>query len=104
MWTWRPGCLGVPLPAIFPGRAEQTVARCRAERLVLAIQDTTTLNYDGLSGTSGLDDLGGGGKGTSGILAHVGVAVNGAGRPLGAFRQADVYWLHPSRFPVRARL
>ncbi len=109
-WTRR---LGVHLPAIFPGRAEQaaayrllsndgvtmehileshfeqTVERCRVERLVLAIQDTTALNYDGLSGTSGLDDLGGGGKGTSGILAHVGVAVNAVGRPLGMF-VADV--------------
>ncbi|MCY3599100.1 MAG: IS4 family transposase [Acidimicrobiaceae bacterium] len=108
-WTRR---LGEHLPAIFPGRAEQaaayrllsndgvrmehileshfeqTVERCRAERLVLAVQDTTTLNYDGLSGTSGLDDLGGGGKGTSGILAHVGVAVNAVGRPLGMF-EAD---------------
>ncbi len=108
-WTRR---LGEHLPAIFPGRAqqmaayrllsseavtmehildshfEQTVERCRAERLVLAVQDTTTLNYDGLSQTSGLDDLGGGGKGSSGILAHVGVAVNAAGRPLGMF-EAD---------------
>ncbi len=81
-WTRR---LGEHLPPIFPGRAEQaaacrllsseavtmehilrshveqTVGRCRTERLVLAVQDTTTLNYDGLSGTSGLDDLGGGG-------------------------------------------
>jgi len=105
-WTRR---LGERLPAIFPGRAEQaaayrllsngavtmehvleshfeqTVERCRAERLVLAVQDTTTLNHDGLSGTSGLDGPGGGGKGTSGILAHVGVAVNAAGRPLGMF-------------------
>ena len=108
-WTRR---LGERLPAIFPGRAEQaaacrllssgavtmehildshfeqTVERCRAERLVLAVQDTTTLNHDGLSGTSGLDDPGGGGKGTSGILAHVGVAVNAVGRPLGMF-EAD---------------
>ena len=108
-WTRR---LGAHLPAIFPGRAEQaaayrllsneavtmehildshfeqTVERCRAERLVLAVQDTTTLNYDGLSATSGLDDLGGGGKGSSGILAHVGVAVNAVGRPLGMF-EAD---------------
>ncbi len=108
-WTRR---LGEHLPAIFPGRAEQTAAyrllsseavtmehilgshfeqtveRCRAKRLVLAVQDTTTLNHDGLSGTSGLDDRGGGGKGSSGILAHVGVAVNAVGRPLGMF-EAD---------------
>ena len=105
-WTRRPG---ERLPAIFPGRAEQaaayrllsngavtmehvleshferTVERCRAERLVLAVQDTTTLNHDGLSATRGLDALGGGGRGSSGILAHFGIAVNGVGRPLGMF-------------------
>ena len=110
---------GEPLPAIFPGRAEQTAAyrllsndavtmdhildshfeqtveRCRAERVVLAVQDTTTLNYEGLSNTSGLDELGGGGSGNAGILGHFGVAVNAAGRPLGMysvdadFRQAE---------------
>ena len=111
--------LGEHLPSIFPGRAEQTAAyrllsneavtmdhildshfeqtveRCGAERVVLAIQDTTTLNYDDLSTTSGLDELGGGGKGSAGILAHFGVGVNAVGRPLGMytvdtdFRQAD---------------
>ena len=77
-WMHR---LGEHLPSNVPGRAEQTAAyrllsndavtmdhildshfeqtveRCRAERLVLAVQDTTTLNYDGLSNTSGLDEL-----------------------------------------------
>ena len=101
--------LGEHLPAIFPGRAEQaaarrllsndgaamehildshfeqTVERCRAERLVLAVQDTTTPSHDGLTGTSG---LGGGGRGSSGILARAGVAANAAGRPLGMF-EAD---------------
>jgi len=109
-WIRHPG---KHLPAIFPGRAEQTAAyrllsngavrmehileshfeqtveRCAAERLVLAIQDTTTLNHDGLAATSGQGDLGGGGKGSKGILAHVGVAVNAAGRPLGMY-MADV--------------
>ena len=119
--------LGEHLPSIFPGRAEQTAAyrllsnyavtmdhildshfeqtveRCSSERLVLAVQDTTTLNYDDLSTTSGLDELGGGGKGSAGILAHFGVAVNAVGRPLGMytvdtdFRQADdkdsIRWL-----------
>ena len=105
-WTRRPG---ESLPVIFPGRAEQaaayrllssdkvtmehileshfeqTVERCRAEQFVLAVQDTTTLNYNGLSATSGLDSLGGGGQGTAGILAHFGIALNGVGRPLGSF-------------------
>ena len=52
---------------------------------MLAVQDTTALHYDGLSRTSGLDELDGGGKGTSGILAHFGVAVNAVGRPLGMY-------------------
>ena len=101
--------LGQSLPVIFPEKAEQraayrllsskgvamehilephfeaTVERCRMERVVLAIQDTTTLNYNGLSATSGLDELGGGGKGASGVLAHCGIAINAAGRPLGMF-------------------
>ncbi len=105
-WLERPG---EPLPVIFPGQAEQkaayrllsnarvrmahilephyeaTVERCRREPLILALQDTTTLNYGGLSSTTGLDALGGGGKGTRGLLAHCGVAVNGVGRPLGLY-------------------
>ena len=101
--------LGASLPVIFPGRAEQTgayrllsnagvtmahildshveqtVERCAAERLVLAIQDTTTLNFEGLDATADLDDLGGGGKGVQGLLAHVGITVNAVGRPRGLF-------------------
>ena len=71
-WLERPG---EPLPVIFPGQAEQkaayrllsnarvseahilephyeaTVERCRRQPLILALQDTTTLNYGGLSST-----------------------------------------------------
>ena len=61
------------------------VERCQLEGLILAIQDTTTLNYGGLATTECLVGLGGGGKGTRGLVAHVGLAVNAAGRPLGVF-------------------
>ena len=105
-WLRRPGD---PLPAVFPGRTEQmgacrllsnpevtmehvldsryeaTVERCRVEPPVPAVQDTTTLDHDGLPTTGGLDRPDGGGKGASGVLAHAGVALNGAGRPLGMF-------------------
>ena len=64
---------------------EHTVERCQAERTVLAIQDTTTLHDDGLLRTSDLDERGGGGKGSRGLLCHAGVAVNGVGHPLGMF-------------------
>ena len=56
---------GVTMEHILESHSEQTVERCRAERFVLAVQDTTTPNYNGLSGTSGLDALGGGGQGVS---------------------------------------
>ena len=105
-WLVSPGA---PLPALFPRAADQqaayrllsneaikmddimfshyeaTVARCRSQPVVLAVQDTTTLNYDTLVATVGLDHLGGGGKGTRGLLPHCGVAVTPAGRPLGLY-------------------
>ncbi len=54
-----------------------------------------------LSATRGLDALGGGGKGSAGILAHFGVAVNGAGRPLGAFLANADFRQDPERDSVR---
>ena len=71
-WLERPGAA---IPAIFPARPERKAAyrllssgkvsmehilephratmveRCQLEDIVLAIQDTTTLNYDGLKAT-----------------------------------------------------
>ena len=101
--------MGEDLPVLFPSKAEQKAAyrllsnprismehilephyeatadRCRGEALVLAIQDTSALNYTGLEATAGLADLGGGGKGSKGILTHAGLAVTSEGRPLGLF-------------------
>ena len=100
-WLERPGAA---IPAIFPARPERKAAyrllsngtvsmahilephratmveRCRLEDVVLAVQGTTTLNYDGLEATEGLVGLGGGG-----LVAHVGLAINVAGRSLGVF-------------------
>ncbi len=121
-WTRK---LGAPVPELFPGRAEQeaayrllsnagvtmddilephleaTVERCRLEPVILAVQDTTTLNYGTLAATSGLDGLGGGGKGTDGILAHCGVALNGSGRPLGLFTLDADFRRRPDRDSTR---
>ena len=103
-WLERPGAA---IPALFPARPERKAAyrllssgrvsmdhilephqatmveRCQVEKVVLALQDTTTLNYTGLKATGGLVDLGG--KETRGLLAHVGLAVTATGRPLGVF-------------------
>ena len=104
-WEERPG---EPVPVIFPRHADLRAAnrllsnenvymddileshqqatseRAGLESVALAVQDTTMLNYDNLRNTtSGLVKLGGGGKGVKGIMAHVCLVVNEAGRPLG---------------------
>ncbi len=61
------------------------VERGRLEPVVLALQDTTVLNYAGLTATAGLVNIGGSGQGVPGVKAHVGLAVNEAGRPLGVY-------------------
>ena len=110
-WLDRPGAA---VPAIFPARAERKAAyrllsngsvtmdhilephqatmveRCQLEGVVLAIQDTTSLNYQGHEATRGLVGIGGS-KGVRGLWAHVGLAVNGAGRPLGLFSLDATY-------------
>ncbi len=115
-WNDRPGEI---LPTIFPGEAEQKAAdrlwsnprvtmdpileghqearveRCRAQRRILAIQDTTFLNYNGLKATEGLVDIGGGGSGTPGMAAHVGVAFSEGGSSLGRFHLDADFRLEP---------
>ena len=108
-WLKHPGA---SLPVVFPDKAElkaayrllsndrvtmehileshqaATAERCAPEKVVLAIQDTTALNYNGLEATKGLVGLvglGGPGKGVKGLMAHFGLAVNLVGRPLGVF-------------------
>ncbi len=102
-WADNPG---EPLPVVFPGEAEQrgmyrllsnkrvtmehilephteaTVSRCRMERVVLAVQDTTTVNYSGHEKTEGLVSIGGKGKG---LFVHVGLAITEGRRPLGVY-------------------
>ncbi len=101
--------LGESIPVIFPNRAERKGAyrllsneqvnmehilaphqasvaeRCATESVVLAVQDTTALNYHGLSGSEGLVGIGGRGAGAKGMLAHFGLAINEVGRPLGVY-------------------
>ncbi len=73
----------VTMEHILDSHAEATVERCRQERVVLVLQDTTTLNYNGHCKTKGRVNLGGGGSGTRGILAHFTLAVTEGRRPLG---------------------
>ncbi len=100
---------GASIPVLFPRRAERKGAyrllsnqqvsmehilephqasvaeRCATESVVLAVQDTTSLNYHGLRSSEGLVGIGGRGAGAKGILAHFGVAISEVGRPLGVY-------------------
>ncbi len=80
---------GVTMDGIPEPHLEATVERRRLEPVILAVQDTTTLNHATLAATSGPDGPGGGGKGTDGIPAHRGVAPGGTGRPPGPFTPGE---------------
>lgn len=60
-----------------------TVARCKKEAVVLAVQDTTTLNYSAHPATEGLGPIGSSKAGAIGFLVHDTMAFNLDGTPLG---------------------
>ena len=66
---------GVSMDHILEPHVAATADRCRGEPIVLAIQDTTTLNDTRLEATEGLVELGGGGRGSVGVRAHAGLLV-----------------------------
>ena len=108
-WERHPGA---PLPAVFPGSAEQQAAyrflhnkqvaaddilqphrealveRCRSAAAVLLVQDTTTLNYTGLAdSTRGLGPLQERTNSARGLFVHAAVAFT-EDRPAGRARAA----------------
>ena len=71
----------VDMDDILESHRQASAARCALYPTVLAVQDTTTLNYDALKhSTEGLTKIGGTAKG---IMAHVNLALTPAGRMLG---------------------
>jgi hypothetical protein len=71
--------------AIIDTQRAETLARMAGERLVLLIQDTTSLDFSGHAGTDGLGPLGNGqGRG---LFAHSTLAVSAVGVPLGLLAQ-----------------
>ena len=119
-------CPGQPLTAIFPGRAEQQAAyrflhngkvagadilqphrealleRCRLHGTVLLVQDTTTLNYTGLGGsTRGLGPLKERSSSSRGLFVHAAVGFTEGGRPLGVSGLET--WARPEAEPEAER-
>lgn len=67
--------------AIIAGLTQATLARCQGQPYVLAIQDTTTLDYSHQSKTSGLGPLETAKQ--RGLMLHTTLAVGANGVPLG---------------------
>ncbi len=78
--------------AIRQAHHQSTLRRVQAHAVVLAVQDTTTLNYSTHPQTQGLGSIGSHSPKTIGLILHSTLAVTPAGTPLG--------FLHSS---VRAR-
>lgn len=68
------------------GHAEQTVQRCSGQALVLALEDTTDVNYDSHKDKQGMGHLGGP-RDTRGINIHSVLCVSEQGEPLGLIGQ-----------------
>ena len=73
--------------AIRASHQDKTVERVKEYKTVLAIQDTTSLNYTAHKATSGLGPIDG--NGSNGLHVHSVLAVSSDGIPLGLVHQQD---------------
>jgi len=73
----------VDLASVLRPHVEATVGRVREHRVVLAVQDTTTLNYSAHPATAGLGPINTKADGATGLLVHDTMAFTVAGTPLG---------------------
>ena len=71
------------MDALLEPHIEATRQRIRRERIVLAIQDTTSLNYSTHPATQDLGPIGSSPDGIVGLIVHDTLAVSAAGTPLG---------------------
>ncbi len=73
----------VNMPALLQSHYQATTRRVAAEKVVLAVQDTTSLNYSAHPATEMLGLIGTEPEGPIGMLVHSTLAFNEAGTPLG---------------------
>ena len=73
----------VDLPGVLRSHIEASVARVREHAVVLAVQDTTTLNYTAHPATDGLGPINTRADGATGLLVHDTMAFTPEGTPLG---------------------
>lgn len=89
----------VSAAAILAPHVTQTVARCRSQARVLAVQDTSVFNFSPHPATAGLGPSSNGDG--QGLLVHTALAVSLAGVPLGVLHQAT--WIRSPRPPAHRR-
>jgi hypothetical protein len=86
---------------IFAAHRTSTVQRMRGQSLVLAIQDTTYLNYSHHPQTTGLGPIGDSRSDAQGLIMHSTLVVTPAGLPLGLLTQE--IWARVGYKPQSAR-
>jgi hypothetical protein len=92
----------VTLPNLLTPHIEATTKRVASEKIVLAIQDTTTLNYSTHPATENLGPIGSSATGIVGLMMHGTLAVNTAGTPLGLLN-AQCWARDPEEFGKKAK-
>jgi hypothetical protein len=86
-----------------------TEARMRAETIVLAVQDTTSLNYTAHAATIGIGPIGSIEDGAQGLHLHSTLAFNPAGTPLGLVnvqcwaRDPNEFGVKRDQLPIEAK-
>ncbi|MBM3302183.1 MAG: IS4 family transposase, partial [Deltaproteobacteria bacterium] len=73
----------VTMEDILRAHKESTIERIKSHSLVLAVQDTTTLNYTSHHSTEGLGPIGTKEDSSQGLIVHDTVAFTAQGTPLG---------------------
>ena len=68
---------------LIRSHAQASAGRCRHHDVVLAVQDTTTLNYSAPTITEGLGPIGSRADGAQGLIVHDTMAFSTEGTPLG---------------------
>lgn len=93
----------VSMDGVLGPHKESTLRRMAEEDVVLAVQDTTTLNYTHHPSTTGLGPIGSRGpKATLGFVVHATLASTTKGTPLGVF-QAQVWARDPKEYGKSAK-
>jgi hypothetical protein len=92
---------GIGMKALLSAHGRATVERARQESVVLAVQDTTSLNYTGIKDIcQGLGTVGTDHSGAVGLIVHDTVTFTPAGLPLGVL-DAQVWARKKKRNPTQ---